>query len=364
MIHYLVTAALLHSIQDYLDARGRDMAERLCVLPYESLPDRAHLDRGTYILAGLEYLSPAMLQFVTELYDRFSVTEGFRFLNAPRRTLRRFELLDALHRRGLNAFRAVRAGGDLAGLRYPVFLRTERSHGGAVSPLLGSARAVDEGIGRAVLAGYRLRDLLLVEFCDTADAAGYYRKYAAFVVGERILARSLEYGPHWMLKHEHSEFSPALAREEVAYVETNPHERQLGEIRAIASVEYGRIDYSVLDGRVQTWEINLVPRIGRGPRPRYHVKPPDVERIREQSKAVFYAGFRAAFEAVDLPSHGPALEIDVDPALVRAARAEANGMPSPAGRLVRLLEPARPVLDPLAARVLPFLGRLARRAGR
>ena len=74
---------------------------------------------------------------------------------------------------GYNSFRAVRAGGDLDGLRYPVFLRNERSHDGAVSPLLTSAREVDEAIGRALVSGRRLRDLLVVEFCDTADARGY-----------------------------------------------------------------------------------------------------------------------------------------------------------------------------------------------
>jgi hypothetical protein len=361
VIHHLVTAGQAHGMRDYLDSWGGEVARRLRILPYEELPGRERFDRGTYILAGLEYLSPAMLAFVAELHRQLAQTSGFRFLNHPTRTLQRFQLLEELHRRGRNSFRAVRAGEDLSGLRYPVFLRAERSHDGAVSPLLRSARKVDEAIGRALVTGRRLRDLLVVEFCDTADAKGYYRKYGAFIVGDRIIPRSFEYGRSWMLTHEQSEFSPAMAWEEVEYVHANPHAKQLAEIREIAAVDFGRIDYSVLDGRVETWEINLAPRIGRGPGDVYVPKPAEIEPIRQQSLERFYADFQAAFEAVDLPADGPAVTVEVDPGIVRAARSGANGVPGATRTLVKMLEPARPVLEPVAARVLPLLGKLARR---
>ena len=57
------------------------------------------------------------------------------------------------------------------------------------------------------------------------------------------------------------------------------------------------------------------------------------------------------------------MAVDVDPALVRAAVASANGLPARGGgRLNRILRRARPVLEPLAAPVLPLVGRWARRA--
>src|SRR5262249_42167607 len=40
-----------------------------------------------------------------------------------------------------------------------------------------------------------------------------------------------------------------------------PHRQALGEIFQAAGIEYGRIDYSVLDGRIVTWEINTNPTI-------------------------------------------------------------------------------------------------------
>lgn len=60
--------------------------------------------------------------------------------------------------------------GDLSGVRFPVFIRSERSRDGALSPLLDSQREVETWIGRAIALGRPLHDLMVVEFCDTADA--------------------------------------------------------------------------------------------------------------------------------------------------------------------------------------------------
>lgn len=369
MIHYLVTAAQEDSIRGYLDVRGKSLADRMSVLHYEDLPDRARFEPGTYILSALEYLSSPMLALLTAIHEQLCDVQGFRFLNHPSRTLRRFELLEELKRAAHNPFRAVRASGDLAGLRYPVFLRGERSHDGAVSPLLGSPREVDAAIGRALVTGRRLHDLLVVEFCDTSDMQGYYRKYGAYIIGDRVVSRRFEYGRGWMLKRETSEFSRSMAVEELEYVRTDPHAKELREIARIAGLGFGCIDYSVKDGRVVVWEINLAPRIGPGRGDVFVPKPPEYERIQVRTRDCFHPKFRQAFEALDLPAGGPPVSVEVDPAIVRAARESPNGLPagsggSGGGGLVRILRQARPVLEPLAAGVLPVLGRLARRAAR
>lgn len=350
-------------MRDYLASWGQDLAARIKIVHYEDLPGRARFERGTYILSALEYASSPTLALLTAIHAQLAEVEGFRFLNHPTCTLGRFELLRELERMGYNSFRAVRAGGDLDGLRYPVFLRSERSHDGVVSPLLTSAREIDEAIGRALVSGRRFRDLLVVEFCDTADARGYYRKYSAYVVGDRILPRRFDYSRHWMQKRQGTKFSSAMALEEEEYVRASPHAHQLAEIRDLAHVGYGCIDYSVRDGRVVVWEINLAPRIGRALGNSYVPKPPEYVLIHERTKECYYAAFRAALEAVDLPAGGPAVSVDVDPASAQAARNSTNRLPGASGKLIRMLQPVRPALEPLASRVLPFVGRLARRAG-
>ncbi len=320
MIHFVAPEANAWTVHQYLSEWGKGVADRFRILHYESLAERTSFDRGTYVLAALE-LSPAQQLLVEELHRCLSATNGVRFLNHPTRTMRRYALLQELRRRNLNGFRAVRLNEGVTALRYPVFLRSDWEHTGALSSLLHSPSEVERAIGQAVWQGHRWEDLLAVEFHDTADADGYYRKYSAYIVGDRILPKGLEYGRSWMLKHAQCEFSEPMLLEEREYIVGNPHVAQLREIFAIAGVEYGRIDYAIKDGRVQTWEINLHPTIGRGPRANRKKRvPPELEPVRNVGKELFYRGFAAAWEAVDLPSEGgPPVAIAFDARTTGAA---------------------------------------------
>src|SRR5436853_6089499 len=121
MIYFIVPAARENMFREYLAMWGRGVAERVRIQHYETLLQRTLLERGTYVLSTLDQLAPAMESALEDLHRRISGTEGFRFLNHPLRTLRRYELLTELARLKWNDFRAVHAAADLAGLRYPVF---------------------------------------------------------------------------------------------------------------------------------------------------------------------------------------------------------------------------------------------------
>ena len=45
-----------------------------------------------------------------------------------------------------------------------------------------------------------------------------------------------------MLKFAGTDFSMSMAREELEYVQRNPHDEEVREIFAIANIDYGRID--------------------------------------------------------------------------------------------------------------------------
>lgn len=360
MIYFLTPADSDWTVREYLSRWGRDMADRIRIRHYEDLFPETTLERGTYVLSGLCGLTEETRRRLETLRGRLDREGGFRFLNRPTRTLRRFGLLEELARRGWNEFRAVRASGDFEGLRYPVFLRAERTHDGAQSPLLHSPREVEAAIGRSLFHGRPLSDMLVVEFCDTRDAKGYYRKYSAFAVGDRVLPRNLECGRAWMLKHSRAEFTPATLAEEREFLIGNPHEAQLRRIFEAAGVEYGRIDYAVRDGRVQTWEINLLPTIGRGPGPEKHLVPKDLEPYREETKAIFYRSFREAWEAVDLPGGGrPPVSVAVE----SVSGSAENVVERSASRLTRAVRlaprPLRRLAELLGAPLFPTIGRAA-----
>jgi hypothetical protein len=266
VIHFVVPAAQTRGIDEYLAHWGLDVASRFRVVPAESLPAITAAAPGVYVLSALDQLSPKLFAYVAAFHDALDGRPDVRFLNRPASTWQRPRLLDELHKRGYNRFRAVPITADLTSLRHPVFLRDWRSHGGPISPMLHTAAQIESAIGRALVQGHEPDDLLVVEFCDTADSSGYYRKYAAFVVGGHVVPRSMSCSRQWMLKFGDSEFTRQMVDEENAYLFENPHEAALQEIFALAGVDYGRIDYSVKDGRIQTWEINLNPTIGRGRR--------------------------------------------------------------------------------------------------
>ena len=359
MIYFIVPAFHDRLIREYLELWGRDVASRIEVMHTETLPGRREFGRGTYVLAAIDQYSSGMAALVAEIHRGLSPHEGIRFLNHPSNTRQRFDLLDTLHRSGRNDFRVVRVTDDWRSLRYPVFVRDSGTHDGALSPLLRSPVDVERAIGRLLVQGRQLDRLMVVEFCDTADADGYYRKYSSFIIGRRIIPRYLSISREWMLKFQGSEFTSRMAEEERDYVLNNPHETELREIFALARVEYGRIDYAMKDGRLQTWEINLNPTIGRGLRASSGKVPPELEAIRKPTKEHFYRLFREAWEAADSAERGAPIELSIDPSIAAAAAA---GLPTEDGWLStarRVLRPVKPLIAPIAGLLLPVVARLA-----
>jgi hypothetical protein len=360
MIYFFVPAAQEFAIKDYLDLFGRKFREDIRIFHYEDLVHQREFFKGTYVLAGLDQLNVGLAQLVLEIYEQLRHIEGVRFLNHPRDTLHRFELLKKLHDVGRNDFRAVKAEGDLQGLRFPVFLREQSQHDGAICPLLNSGREIREALGRALLQGHKLKNLLIVEFCDTSNGTGFYRKYAAFIVGERVIARSLNFGRQWMLKHSETEFTMPMVQEELEYVSTNPHEQQLREVFELAQVEYGRIDYAIHNNKVQTWEINLNPTIGRGLIRRSAPLPPDLDAVRDEVRRHFYEGFERAWREVDLPTNSEPIKVTPNPQTLLAAQATYESHDRLLSTFKTLLRPAKPLIVPISRPFVFTLGSLAR----
>jgi hypothetical protein len=284
------TAANDRTISWYLESYGAPMRDTITPVHYEELLDDADPVAATYCFADLELMTDDQLRHAAALRDRL-LERGCRVLNDPARTLRRYDLNRTLHDEGLSDFGVYREGEPLDGCRFPVFVRGENDHKGRRSGLLDDAEDVRTTIGKLRAEEPELGDLLVVEFCDTADADGVYRKYSAFKVGDAILARHLFFSRDWHIKL--SDLSDdALLEEERVFVATNPHEQQLRPIFERAGVDYGRIDYAVRDGRIQVWEINTNPMI---------LIPPRAKVRRPSGRHRVVAATRAGAKWVALP---------------------------------------------------------------
>src|SRR5262245_60937321 len=298
MIYFLGTQRHTNQIHAFLSDWGRELAGRIATITYEHLLSGAQvgLPRGTYILQSLgsdlgsrNPPSPAR-QAIVRLRNFLVEHHGpQRVLNDPVTSLRRYDLLKTLRERGYNGFAAYRADRPGSPERYPVFLRLARGSMWNPPQLLRN----EEEYRAAVARAGDLDGVLAVELCDTADSAGIYRKYACFIVGDRIVPRHLFFSRRWWVK-EADLREPAMLEEELAFLDTNPYAQTLLDAARIANISYGRIDYAVLDGRPQVWEINVSPLIATG------ISSKLSERTPVHRK--FVALFGAALDAIDPPA--------------------------------------------------------------
>ena len=211
-----------------------------------------------YLFTDVERLDAAETERALALWQRLeSHPDTALILNHPTRSMRRYDVLTTLREHGFNAFGVYRATELPEVPRFPVFVRDENEHGTGFSGLLHSGEELRSHLQSL---GDSLADKVVVEFCDAADGSGIVRKYGAFKIDDRIIARQIHFSRHWVVR-EPDIRTPESAREELEYVETNPHAEPLREIFDLARIDYGRIDYSVVDGKIQAWEINTNPMI-------------------------------------------------------------------------------------------------------
>ena len=141
-----------------------------------------------------------------------------------------------------------------------MFLRNENDHQGKRSGLIPSAQELKSEIEKLTQTGLSRRDILVTEFCDSADKKKVYRKFSSFIVDGTIIPRHVFFSRDWHIKKDNL-YNENLFQEELNYVKINPHEKNLKKIFEMAGIQYGRIDYGVLDGAIQVWEINTNPVI-------------------------------------------------------------------------------------------------------
>ena len=304
MIWYVVTREFLGTVVDFFGAYGDAFAARPRVVFYDELARARRLPGGTYVFTDFERLSPAAAERAAQVWrDLSGAGQGVRLLNHPTRSLRRFELLRALHDDGTNTFDVYRLADRRVPARFPVFIRRDE-HGGEVSPLLATPAALEAATEDLERRGVARDDKLVVEFCNTADAEGVFRKYSAFVVGERVVPAHIFFSRHWLSKRlSANQHTPAMLGEERCYFRDNPHADRLAALARRARVEFGRIDYGVHDGLLQVWEVNTNPQLPV-PLRSHAVTPQQVPQLHATMQDL-----AAALAALEVPMGGQRVAI-------------------------------------------------------
>lgn len=292
MIHYLCRRAHSYTIGAVLQYRPRGEIGDLRPVSYEALFRRLSLRKGHLIFTDHDRLSAYELEVAASMAEEVArQVPGARIVNHPARFLQRFELLDTLWRQGRNPFRAARLELELPELRYPVFIRREGDAEGPETPLLHSRAELDAAVADLRARGVPLRGRMVVEYCARPDEDGFFRKYGAFRIGDRIVPQHVLFSDHWVAKSSSGRVTERNAAIELDYVRTNPHEAELLELTDIAGAQFGRADYAVIDGRVVLYEFNSNPRFPRG----------DRTDLRQERRDLVRRQIMAAFRALDTP---------------------------------------------------------------
>lgn len=261
-IYYLCTRQNAYTIGVFLGYYPHGLGDILRIIPYEEAGNLGSVVPGTFVFTDFERLTLDQLQAAASLFDSIAAQNpGLLLLNNPALVPGRFDLLKRLKQAGLNSFDVHRLDRRDAISRFPVFVRWESRHDPPLTGLLDSAQALEAAVAALPDPVRQDPDLMIVEYGAAPSGDGRFRKYSAYKVGPTVYPQHCFINESWYIKFPSTRFTEADRAESRAYVADNPHAAEIERVFALAEIDYGRIDYGVVDGRIQTFEINNNPTV-------------------------------------------------------------------------------------------------------
>jgi hypothetical protein len=318
MLTFIAPWDQLWIIRNMKDRLPKALNGSVNVVSYHDLRRIRSFEAGALVFTGLGVITDHQRQAASEIHAQLlGKSESLMLLNHPEKSLRRLDLIKKLHELGINDFLAYKTGEyQNASVRFPVFVREARRHSGSLTGLIDNASALEKSIQSLEKSGYPANDLLIVEFCNTSDENGLYRKYSALKIGDAIIPRYLSLGYNWVVKENEPNpdtgelYDDQKIKEELDYIHNNPHKKELEKIFKLAHIDYGRIDYGLKDGRLQVWEINTLPTFGQPPGFEKKSQNTPRKKARAKAKELFYEEFSDTVR--DLSSSGQSYHIPIE----------------------------------------------------
>jgi hypothetical protein len=296
MIVYLVTADHAYTLTKYLREWAPALATKMQPVFYEEQPWNWLEHYAVYIFSDIERLNSAETEQAIAYADRLK-SLGFRVLNHPSHAPTRLALQQVLHEAGINPFRMLPIGNHPS-LRFPVFLRLANSHQGSIGDLIHSQAELEQRMAALDPITARADDLVVVEYCDTRSSETRYLKYSAMQIGDQLIPRHVMSSDKWMIKTPDIVDAEAVRVEKTFLFEFAPADA-VSSVFALASIEFGRIDFGLQNGELRVWEINTNPTFMPS---RNGVHPARAEIIEQTNQRLM-----AALSALDTDNTAPAV---------------------------------------------------------
>ncbi|MGX8011748.1 hypothetical protein ACVDG8_023615 [Mesorhizobium sp. ORM8.1] len=260
MIFYICHRSHANTLASLLIYFRTDLQDFIRIVPHDEGAHLLGISSGSAIWADMDRLSDAEIEASANLAERMRLQQpDLLQFNHPRQTVQRFDLLRMLFSDGTNGFNVYRPETLPERVQFPVFLRDEAGATYKTPRLLSSRAELDQELSK--LGKMNFVRPMLVEFGSKAAADGSYRKYAAYRIGAHSYAQHCFASEQWFVKDPGKGMSGQQLAEHAAYVRDNPHAGALMPIFDKARISYGRIDYTVVDDRIQVFEINTNPTV-------------------------------------------------------------------------------------------------------
>lgn len=237
-----------------------DLQRIFRLVAYDEIDLLLKLERGTVIWSDMDRLDSTETARAGEVRDQIDRDRPeVAQLNHPCDSLRRYDLLRMLFDEGINDFRVFRPQSLPDSLRYPVFLRDEVGAAYKAPHLMRSMTDLAPALVELQMLDWA--SPMLVEFGSRPEADGYYRKYSVYRVGDNSYPQHCFASRDWFIKDPGRGLSGRHLDEHHLFVRTHPHAAELLKVFDMARISYGRIDYAIVEGRIQVFEINTNPTV-------------------------------------------------------------------------------------------------------
>jgi hypothetical protein len=232
---------------------------------YERLFRQKELRSGTWIFTDHERLSSFEIALAAKVANKLE-RGGARVLNHPAHVRGRHDLLKALNAAGINRFSAWRCESQPRPNAFPVFIRNEFDHLSADLELIADQQGLDATLRKMSQTGIPLAGKLVIEYAGQEVSPGVWQRFATYRVGDRLIAHHNVVDFRWAAKDVQDMprllAHPMLAtftENERRFVSGNMHDEALRQAFDLAGIDYGRADFSLVDGHPQIFEINTNP---------------------------------------------------------------------------------------------------------
>lgn len=244
---------------------GHPDLNKLKCCNYSWLLRQARLPKGTYILTDRERMDLWELRVFGALHKHLSdAGDGYRVINNPAQALNRRALLRTLYMEGINDFNAYALTEKRLPEQYPVFLRREYDHRRPLSELLHNETELQAALAELREQGEPEDGILIIEYAAEPVEGNLFRKLSAYKVGDQVFFYNTVHEESWLVKYGTlNSATDALYQEELDMITHNAFASDILKVFNLAHIEYGRVDFGLVNGKAQFYEINTNPHIKR-----------------------------------------------------------------------------------------------------